>query len=216
MEVLFLDETQELDKNNIWTIEFQSDDEETMVIDIGSEFDEDEILVVKIDNIQTHVRLSELNYTGPKKNWTKNEILDRLEGYIRIKNINDIKCSTYIRYFRVNPDGTTIFRPGGIMIVNAKDYIVLMSENIDGRKITWSVQKRVKITQGLNKGLTKNTIFFARKDAIEPIEVKLVERRSSKRRIKTSNKRSKKSTKNSVKKIERLINHKHKPRKKKK
>jgi hypothetical protein len=55
----------------------------------------------------------------PAKSWTNNEIKEKLEGYLEIKDIywDKIKHSTHVRYITKNGE----FKPGGFVLKNPFD-----------------------------------------------------------------------------------------------
>jgi hypothetical protein len=96
-------------------------------------------------------RLGNDNYNRPKKTlqdkFTKEEIAEKLMGYMEIKDVEELKnlpLSTEIRYFSFVKEGGKVvkkFRLGGRLINkdNADKYIVLATGNPPQQK-TWSVQ----------------------------------------------------------------------------
>lgn len=70
---------------------------------------------------------------------TKKEILDYLQDFEKVNNIEDIPHGTYLSYIDISNKDPT-FRLGGTMILNKPEYIVLVS----GRT-SFSVQKADKI-----------------------------------------------------------------------
>ena len=101
---------------------------------------------------------TENNYKRPKVTYqeklSKNEIKEKLEGYIKVDDLSEVPIDTHIRYFVTEDDGTKVFRMGGFLLSkNDPDkYIVLTN-----RKSKWSVQ-------------TKNTIFYKKMSHTEEIE----------------------------------------------
>ena len=91
---------------------------------------------------------SDKSYKRPKTTYqeklTANQIAEKLQGYEKVDNIEDVPLNTHIRYFVTNPDGSQTFRLGGFLHnkQNADRYIMLTN----GRDI-WSVQ-------------VKGTVFF--------------------------------------------------------
>jgi hypothetical protein len=82
------------------------------------------------------------SYTSTQKNFTDDEIREKLQGYVALRTMEQKKYletlpiyKTWIRYHNVK---TNQFRSGGLLIkVNYPDYIVLQNT---AKKVTWSVQ----------------------------------------------------------------------------
>lgn len=95
-------------------------------------------------------RLSEDGYKRPTKTiqdkLSKDEIKEKLSGYMEVKNIKDLSINDHIRYFTIKEDSTfgkiQQFRLGGNLIKIDKEgrYIVLSN----GLK-SWSVQLKTAI-----------------------------------------------------------------------
>lgn len=103
---------------------------------------------------------SDKTYKRPKttfqENLTANEIAEKLQGYEKVDNIEDVPLNTHIRYFTTKSDGTQVFRLGGFLFnkQNPEKYVML-----NNGKNTWSVQ-------------VKGTVFFKKlshKDELEAI-----------------------------------------------
>jgi hypothetical protein len=110
---------------------------------------------------QNQQRLSQERYNRPDKTiqdkLTKEEIAEKLQGYVKVDNIAEVPLNTHLRYFTTEINKKTgaterKFRLGGFLTnnLNNKKYIILSNG-----KLSWSVQ-------------TENTIFF-RKKSIEEI-----------------------------------------------
>lgn len=70
-------------------------------------------------------------------NLTPDEIKKKLEEYKLVDNINEVPIGTHIRYFTNDKKtGEKLFRLGGFLAQNAKDFITLSNNNN-----RWSVQK---------------------------------------------------------------------------
>ena len=101
------------------------------------------------------VKYSNLNSTGYKKpkggsrqdNFSRDEILQRLENYIPLKTMKEKQLltqlpnfKTWIRYYNTD---TKQFRTGGLLMkVSFPDYIMLVNT---AKNITWSVQLKNNI-----------------------------------------------------------------------
>lgn len=74
---------------------------------------------------------------------TPEEIAGYLEDYEEVKNLDDLKVGTHVRYFIVE-NNMKKFRLGGYCINNKPDYIVLCNKRNknDKNNSTWSVQKK--------------------------------------------------------------------------
>ena len=71
-------------------------------------------------------------------NLSPNDIKDKLEDYKPVFDISTVSLNTHIRYFSNDEKtGKKLFRLGGFLLKNEKDYIVLTN----GR-LNWSVQKK--------------------------------------------------------------------------
>lgn len=97
-------------------------------------------------------------YKRPKKTMqeqlTAEEIAEKLQGYERVDDINEVPINTHLRYFTTEKDGTQVFRMGGFLQnkQNADKYVYLSNG-----KISWSVQ-------------TDKTIFFRKLSHTEEID----------------------------------------------
>jgi hypothetical protein len=82
------------------------------------------------------------SYSSTQKNFTEDEIREKLQGYVALRTMEQKKYletlpiyKTWIRYHNIK---TNQFRSGGLLIkVNYPDYIVLQNT---AKKVTWSVQ----------------------------------------------------------------------------
>lgn len=98
------------------------------------------------------------SYKRPKVTYqeklTADEIAEKLQGYVKVDDIADVPVGTHIRYFKINPDGSQMFRMGGLLQnkLNADKYVMLSNG-----KNTWSVQ-------------VKDTVFFRKMSHKEEIE----------------------------------------------
>ena len=97
-------------------------------------------------------------YKRPKKTMqeqlTAEEIAEKLQGYERVDDINEVPINTHLRYFTTEKDGTQVFRMGGFLQnkQNADKYVYLSNG-----KISWSVQP-------------SKTIFFRKLSHTEEID----------------------------------------------
>lgn len=93
------------------------------------------------------VKITDSNYKRPKTgttqdNFTKADILKKLEGFVPLRTMEEKKIltqlptfKTWIRYINAN---TKQFRTGGLLMkVSYPDYITLLNP---GKQLTWSVQ----------------------------------------------------------------------------
>ncbi|MEM0354235.1 MAG: hypothetical protein QXW79_01500 [Thermoplasmata archaeon] len=84
---------------------------------------------------------SDRNYKRPEVTYQEQlsaeEIAEKLQGYERVDNIEEVPLNTHIRYFITKKDGTQLFRMGGFLHNkrNADKYIMLTNG-----KDVWSVQ----------------------------------------------------------------------------
>lgn len=83
---------------------------------------------------------SDRDYKRPKHTYqeqlTAEEISQKLKGYEKVDNIEDVALNTHLRYFKTNSDGSQSFRLGGFLF-NKKDadkFVVLSNG-----KNTWCV-----------------------------------------------------------------------------
>jgi len=124
---------------------------------------------VEIDLSKKEVpRLADTNYTGPIHKWTLQDVKNKLKGYIRVGDIDDLSTGIHVRYFKIEDNGETSFKPGGLLIINAQDYVVLKSYG--GR---WSVQKTVVPRSGDNRGRNVATIFYRKMTELDRDFIKL-------------------------------------------
>lgn len=90
---------------------------------------------------KTKKRISQDDYQRPTQTYTekltRGDIKNKLEDYIRVDDIKDLKVGMHIRYFIKSSDDNLKFRSGGSItkIDKSLKYIVLTNS-----KITWSVQ----------------------------------------------------------------------------
>lgn len=95
------------------------------------------------------LKITDSDYKRPKAgtkqdNFTKEDILKKLEGYTPLRTMEEKKIlsqlptfKTWIRYINVH---TKQFRTGGLLMkVSYPDYITLLNP---GKQLTWSVQIR--------------------------------------------------------------------------
>jgi hypothetical protein len=70
---------------------------------------------------------------------TPDEIIERLEDYEEIENWENVPLQTHIRYFKINDDGTKVFRMGGWLVNNSglPIYVVLANSGT-----SWSIQTK--------------------------------------------------------------------------
>lgn len=93
------------------------------------------------------VKITDSNYKRPKSgtaqdNFTKADIIKKLEGFIPLRTMEEKKIltqlptfKTWIRYINAH---TKQFRTGGLLMkVSYPDYITLLNP---GKQLTWSVQ----------------------------------------------------------------------------
>ena len=98
------------------------------------------------------------NYKRPKVTYqeklTKEEIKEKLEGYVKVTDLKEVPLNTHMRYFIIQDDGKKLFRTGGFLInkIDYKKYVIISNGGF-----SWSVQ-------------VKNTIFFRKMDHQEEIE----------------------------------------------
>lgn len=94
---------------------------------------------------------------------SKEEIMEKLKGYIKVIDIKEVPINTHLRYFIMGPDGKPVFRTGGLLYnkLNADIYVVLTN----GKK-SWSVQ-------------IKNTVFYKKMSHTE--ELASMERKYNKK-----------------------------------
>ena len=98
------------------------------------------------------VKISQTNYKRPKNgtkqdNFSKADILKRLEGYVPLRTMEEKKIltqlptfKTWIRYIN---SSTKQFRTGGLLMkVSYPDYIMLVNPS---QQLTWSVQLKDNI-----------------------------------------------------------------------
>lgn len=72
---------------------------------------------------------------------TPDDIRDRLKGYVRVDNINDVSIDTHVRYFVTEPDNSQRFCLGGFLSdKTGKEYVILNNGNN-----SWCVQRKTAI-----------------------------------------------------------------------
>lgn len=95
-------------------------------------------------------------------NLSPSDIKDKLQDYKPVFDISTVSLNAHIRYFSHDEKtGKKLFRLGGFLIKNEKEYIVLSNG-----KVNWSVQK-------------KNSTFFE-KMSIKDIKEEIIEKVSHK------------------------------------
>lgn len=83
---------------------------------------------------------SDKTYVRPKTTMTEKltaeEISEKLQGYVKVDDIEDVPINTHLRYF-VTKDGKTEFKLGGFLHRkdNADKYV-----RLSNGKVSWSVQ----------------------------------------------------------------------------
>jgi len=85
---------------------------------------------------------SDKNYKRPEITYqeqlSKEEVLEKLNGYVKVDNISEVPISTHVRYF-TKKDDKIMFRTGGSLVnKNNADVYVMLSNGTN----TWSVQVR--------------------------------------------------------------------------
>lgn len=121
-------------------------------------------------------KLKNSNYDRPKQTYTDkltdDDILDKLDGYRQIDDINKVQLGTHLRYFQLMSDGEKKFRMGGFLFKNdgIPDYVIL-----NNNKSSWSVQ-------------IDTAIFFrklSQKEIVEEYENKIDELENKNKALKT-------------------------------
>lgn len=101
---------------------------------------------------------SDKTYKRPKITYqeklTAKEIAEKMQGYEKVHDIEDVPLNTHLRYFLIKEDGTRVFRNGGFLHnkKNAEKYVMLSNG-----KYVWSVQ-------------VKDAVFFKKMSHKEEIE----------------------------------------------
>lgn len=68
---------------------------------------------------------------------SKEEIKEKLQGYVKVNDISEVPTNTHMRYFIMGKDGKMAYRNGGFLVnKNNADIYIMMSNGKD----TWSVQ----------------------------------------------------------------------------
>lgn len=68
---------------------------------------------------------------------SKEEIREKLQGYVKVNDISEVPTNTHMRYFIKGKDGKMVYRNGGFLVnKNNADIYIMMSNGKD----TWSVQ----------------------------------------------------------------------------
>ena len=82
-------------------------------------------------------------YERPKITYTdtlsKREIIDYLQDFERVNDIDKISIGSYVSYLDISGE-YPVFRLGGTIMVNKPEYLIL-----NGGKISFSVQKKEKL-----------------------------------------------------------------------
>lgn len=121
-------------------------------------------------------RLNTSEYKKPDKTYTdklsKDQILDKLDGYKQVDDIYKIPIGSHLRYFKKLENGKDKFCMGGFLSKNdgLPDYIIL-----NNGKNSWSVQ-------------TKTAKFFrklSQKEIIDVYESKIDELENKNKALKT-------------------------------
>lgn len=102
---------------------------------------------------------------------TKDQIIEKLDGYVKVDNIMDVELDTHVRYFE-NKNGKAMFRLGGFVKSIANDFVYLSNG-----KNNWRTP-------------TADTIFFRKEKSSN---VKLVTKSNTKSNTKSSTKSNTKS-----------------------
>lgn len=101
------------------------------------------------------------------KNYSNDEIKDKLKEYIRVDDITKVDIGTHVRYFSI-VNGKKLFRLGGFLNkINSSDGYVVLGNN----KITWSVQIKTSIFfKKMNYDEMKKIIFKKYEDRINKLK----------------------------------------------
>ena len=80
-------------------------------------------------------------YTRPAKTYqetlSKEEIKEKLKGYVQVSDISTVPIGTHLRYFMIDKDNEKHFRTGGILqAIDPKQRYVKLSNGT----VTWSAQ----------------------------------------------------------------------------
>jgi len=121
-------------------------------------------------------RLTKSGYSRPDKTYTdmltKDQILDKLDGYKQVDDLFKVPLGSHIRYFKKLPNGKDKFCMGGFLHKNdgLPKYVIL-----NNGKNSWSVQ-------------VKDTKFFRKlsnKEVVDAYETKLEELEEKNKSLRT-------------------------------
>lgn len=93
----------------------------------------------RLSNINTNYSRPKITYTDTLQ--TKELIKEKLKGYTKVDNIDDVAIKTHIRYIIFDKKSSSWkFRTGGLLTKKHKKYIVL----VNGKNQSWSVQREIE------------------------------------------------------------------------
>lgn len=124
-------------------------------------------------------RFSELTYIPRGRNYSKEDIKKKLDGYMEYKqdDLHRLTFGTHLRYFARQADGSWKFRPGGFFKTASLPKYVILTNN----KVSWSVDVKhakfyKKMTIHEMKDKVKNDIRNEIRSEIEEEYAKETER----------------------------------------
>ena len=81
------------------------------------------------------------SYQRPKKTYqeqlTAEEIEEKLDGYVKVDDLDEVPLNTHMRYFTTDKRGQKVFRMGGFLYRRDDDRYVILTNGKD----RWSVQR---------------------------------------------------------------------------
>jgi hypothetical protein len=139
----------------------------------------------RLSSANSNYKRPEITYTDTLQ--TKELIKEKLKGYVKVDNIDDVSPKTHVRYIIFDRNSNSWkFRTGGVIAKTHKKYIVLAN----GNNQSWSVQREVEVDDGDN---IYETQFYKVLSIEQRNEMKLREQLEEIRKLKDENRQLKKN-----------------------
>ena len=133
----------------------------------------------RLSSVNSRYKRPEITYTDTLQ--TKEMIRDKLKGYVKVDNIDDVSLKTHIRYIIFDKKSNTWkFRTGGIISKKHPKYLVLAN----GNNQSWSVQREVDAGDGES---VYETQFYKVLSIEQRNEIKMKEQLEEIRRLREEN-----------------------------
>ena len=86
-------------------------------------------------------RLTKSNFNRPETTYqdtlqNKKSMSEKLKGYVRVEDIEDVSINTHVRYVTLDKDKNQVFRLGGLLTAVHRKYVKMSNGTFE-----WSVQR---------------------------------------------------------------------------